>query len=623
VLDRKRQLPEPRDMNGEDGYVAIGGPTASAAWRETCWALLFLCMLDVLIVLPWHAMNHAYPIWDAASFVDTAQDIVASFHHGWLAGLEGSYLIRNWRPIIFPAIAAPFFSLTGGRVLLGLALCQLTVAILLTIYLFLLLKEFLSRERAVIGTVFILTTPWLLNFAYNFYSELLWLAATAAWAFHLVAGLSRKPKIHLPIAGVWLGIMGAARPAETVLIGSVPIIVLLLRELRQKRVGWTDLLVLVVQAAILSAAAYELIANPGRIAPPLLLFAAYAGLTALRRSRIFVEAPLLGLVVVAEVIFTAWHAPALPGLYSWAYETSFGPLAKASVWAHFTDSSPVTIGKWLIVSFGLRPLAVVGTVAAAALLLRRRFTQRDEATQAAKLILLALLMLAPILATLVISGTNDARRVMPPLMMLYVGITAVALNPTSMLQRTRAIVVLVIAALQTSGAMVNGMNLSIPALAQTQQWIGALSQPNLAEDANLEMMRRLAALGVRNGRLDVYSICYREPMAGCARRGISMIEPEAMTSVANEQGLSVYVNMARDLDFTRPDTLASQLLQRGYNYVLVDMFDKPDQIFSADRLPEHTFHFQAMIRDGLPKNIYEISKFEFLGREFHLLGVRR
>ena len=298
-------------------------------------------------------------------------------------------------------------------------------------------------------------------------------------------------------------------------------------------------------------------------------------------------------------------------------------MAKASTWARFADNSPITIGKWLIASFGLQTLAVVGGVAAVALLLRRRFTETDGATRAAKLILLALLMLAPILVTLLISGTNDLRRVMPPMMMLYVGVAAVALNPISMFPRTRTILVLIIAGLQSSVAVVNGVNFHIPIVTQAENWIGRAPPPDPGDDANVAMVSRLAELGVRNGHMTVYSVCYREPYSGCARRDLSMIEPEAMTTVARQQGLSLYFHMARDLDFKQPDTLANQLLQRDFQFVLVDMFDKPDQILDADRLFEHTFRFQAMIRDGLPQDIYEISKFQFSGREFHLLGVRR
>src|ERR1019366_2335906 len=125
---------EARALNGECGYVAAGGWAPLAAWRETCWALLFLCMLDVMVVLPWHAINRKIPIWDGAAFVYNAQQIVDSFDHGWLAGLKGLYLIRGWRPIIFSATAAPFFAIAGRDVLADVALTNLFVSILLTVY---------------------------------------------------------------------------------------------------------------------------------------------------------------------------------------------------------------------------------------------------------------------------------------------------------------------------------------------------------------------------------------------------------------------------------------------------------------------------------------------------------
>ena len=121
------------------------------------WILL-LCAFVAAIMLPWHLANHRMPIWDEASYVGTVQQIMERFGSGWRRGLHALYLVRNWRPIVFPAFAVPFFFVAQGNVLLGVALTQICALALITAYTFLILAESLSSIRASVGTVIVLTT---------------------------------------------------------------------------------------------------------------------------------------------------------------------------------------------------------------------------------------------------------------------------------------------------------------------------------------------------------------------------------------------------------------------------------------------------------------------------------
>jgi len=586
------------------------------------WILL-LCAFVAAIMLPWHLANHRMPIWDEASYVGTVQQIMERFDSGWRRGLHALYLVRNWRPIVFPAFAVPFFFVAQGNVLLGVALTQICALALITAYTFLILAESLSSIRASVGTVIVLTSPWLVNFSYMFFSEPLWMAATVGWVFHLLAGMARRPRVHLAAAGLWLGAMGATRPAETVLIALLPVLALLMRELVQRRIPWRDLALFAVQTLLLGAvvAARVQAANSGPLVWGLL--AAWVIVTAVCIGRYTRQVPVLGLVVLAESVFMAWHFPALRNLYLWAYETSFGPMANLSVWARFADRSPGTVYRWFVDSFHPTSLACLGLIGALALCLSGRFDRlREIAAGPLKVVALSLLMLLPVLATLLISGTNDSRRVMPEILVLYIGVAGLASTSAAGLPRVRLGLTAALAALQTAMVLANGMNLKSPELVRIQSWLGPLRPAFVGVDDNVAVMDEINKLGISSGRISAYTLCYRDPTSGCTRRGIPWFEVEALTMVASQRHLPIYVNMARDLNFSQMDTLAFQLKKRNYNMVLIDTFAQPDQVIEGDPLFEHTFRLISMMDRPLPPGFKKIATLGFGGRPMVLLSIQ-
>jgi len=83
----------------------------------------------------------------------------------------------------------------------------------------------------------------------------------------------------------------------------------------------------------------------------------------------------------------------------------------------------------LLLPFMLPPL-IWAVLATAALLAGRTIAPFDISTfRAAKLLLLAILMIAPMVVMLWITGTMDTRRVMPGMLILYVGLAALSLLP--------------------------------------------------------------------------------------------------------------------------------------------------------------------------------------------------
>lgn len=594
----------------------------SADWRERVYALLLLSGLILIILLPWHASNHHIPIWDEASFVGTVEEMLASFRDGVWAGLKAAYLVRDWRPIIFPTIATPFFALAHGDILLGICFTACFSFGLVGIYSFLLLQNLMSYSRALIGSTFVITTPWILNFGYRFFSEMFWLAAASAFLFHLITGLSRGPRVHLLLAGLWLGIMGATRPAETVIVATLPALFLLVSELRRGKITLLDIGVLLLQAGLLGLAIWQLIQAGFINLPVILLLLGYLLLTGVWARRLFAQAPILGLIVIAECVFMAWHIVSMRELYAWSYETSFGPMAKLP-YGSFKGASPLPLLRAFSANFNIGFLALIGLVDVVVLVATRSKSKFDEDTvQALKIVVIAVLMLTPILAMLWITNTMDMRRPMAGMLVLYIGVVAVALLPKILWPRIRFALLLVVTALQFGTATANAINLQSQATTKLQSTFGFLMPPSTGADANAAMMDRLISLGVSSGRLALYSLCYRDLVAKCSERGFPVVEVQALTALARERNLDFYLNFPLDLDFSKPETLAAQLNERGYAFVLVDMFDNPDQVVNADAVFGHTFQFMSLVQQGLPPGFADIAQFTLGGRQFHLLSVK-
>jgi len=229
-------------------------------------------------------------------------------------------------------------------------------------------------------------------------------------------------------------------------------------------------------------------------------------------------------------------------------------------------------------------------------------------------------MLAPVLIMLLISGTSDWRRIMPGILTLWIGAAGLALVSGSLLPRLRLALVTLVVVAQTMSAAANGLNLGVLPVAIVNS-IGSYRMPFVGIDDNLAFVGELAKLGLRRGRFSAYTICYRDPVVGCSRRNIPWFEVEAATAVAQQQQFPMYINMARDLDFSRPNTLASQLRERGYNFVVVDTFYEPDRIIPGDPLFEHASQFIAMLNKGLPPGLTKVAKFAFGNRDIYILAV--
>lgn len=586
--------------------------------REDAYSILLLFAVVVVILLPWYALNQRVPIWDEASFANTAQNILNKFANGITSGIAAEYFVRGWRPILFPVIATPFFALAHDNMLLGIGLTEWFALTLLGVYVFFLLREFLPRPHATIGTIFVITSPWLLNYGYKFYSELFWMASTAGFVYHFTVAGRRNPRIHFSLAGVWLGIMATIRPAESPLIAVLPFLGALIQQFRFRLVAFIAFLAASLIASLIVWMLIVISSVDYRIWTLLII---YMALVIIFSREFFIRVPILGTAIIAEAIFLAWYAPMMKPLYSWAFEASFGPMAKLP-YGRLTGSFVVLLGK-LSGEYNLALLAILVAFSAPTFLKSDKIAAKETAKIGALGVLwMSLLMGIPVLAMLFATGTADMRRVLPSILLLYVGVAGLVLVPKYRFSGIRFIILSSLTAAQFLIAANNSLALEFSPLRNAETLFGSLRSPSLKVDANTKMIRKLVSLGVTTGGVAIFSLCYRDPVVGCTKRGLPVIGPEALTAVAKQEHLGLHMAIPRDLDLSKPNTLAAQLVRRGYSLVLVDMFDKPAEVVPADPVFGHTQYFINLIHFGLPRGLLQVAQFTLGGRQFRLLRVK-
>jgi dolichyl-phosphate-mannose-protein mannosyltransferase len=596
--------------------TAVGGESGPA--NDDLYALLLLAALVFITIFPWHAVNQRLPIWDGANFVLTSQKIADAFDAGFLAGLKALYLERWWRPILFPTVAAPFFLLGGGQIRLSVGLTQFTFALVLVVYVYRFLRQEYSVSRSLTGSLVILGAPWLVNFSQQFYSELLWLAAMAGLIHHLSAALRQSFRLQYGLAGAWLGLMAATRPIETVVVMFVPAAAFLAYDTRRKTVKAVDIAVFAVQLlAVIIAVALLVMPERHEYAVSFLLVASLV-IIGLRARQFWVDSPFLVFLVTGQLISVAWHLPTIRTLYLWVQQTSFGSLAQITD-QRFKGVSPLVIFTETLNEYSPRVLLAVAVLAVPAVCSFLASPRNGAHSRSAALVAAAVLMIAPMLVLYSLSGTSDARRIMPGILLLYIGLTAFAFSPRGLLPRVRLAGGLGMAVALLMAAAANGLNVKSNALLNVQETFGYLKPPATGQDPTGPVLESLLRMGVSSGNIAAYSHCYHSTR--CQSQNVPWVEAVALSTLARERHLPLYVHFMDDLDFSRPETLAKQMQARGFQYVLIDMLDAPEDVNHADTYVMHTDHFIAMERETLPPGLTSRGCFATLNRRTCVIEV--
>jgi FkbM family methyltransferase len=576
---------------------------------ENSRPLVLLLFVLFFMIVPWHLLNNRLPIWDSADFVRTSQRIVAAFDRGAFEGLSAWYLDRGWRPISLPALSAPFFWAFKGDINGGVALTQYLTAFLLAGYVYAIFAQDVSRNRALLASLFIAGLSWVAAFFFRFYSELFWLAATAATLYHLLRALRSRSAAQFSLAGVWLGIAITLRPIESIVLGALPLICVVVAEYRNGKVRRIDLLVFIVQLIIAAIAAWLLT----RPAPSMVLaWGLLSACVAANASRIrsyWLASPVLLFLFVSELISVVWFLVAFRELFLWAFETSFGTLAKVTD-QRFLGKSPLSIFSDLLPLYSPRILAALTAVSLVSLL--RCSRSQVVANLGVRFVAVALLMLIPMLIIYSVSGTSDMRRIMPVMLVLNVGLVFIALMPSGPLRRSRVVLLLLLTSFEVLGTGINGMNIQRPWFPARERWT-ELPAPFTGVDPNPDVLDAILKLGISQGRIAAFTYCYRD-FENCENQHIRIFEPMALWTVAQARGLSLQIHFMGDLDFSRPETLAEQIKANGFDYVLIDLFDNPANVNWRDSYVNNTANFIRLYRSALPKGLTDLGCFYDLGR---------
>ena len=186
--------------------------------------LLFAAALALPVVVYWHWVNRGYPIGDSADYMWTSMKIFRGFSLGGaLTGLKATYFFRLWKPIFHPVLAVPALILTQGRAVLSQALTVTCLQGLLAVSVYKLAKNYLPRLESALAAGVLLNFHWMSSNANDLNSELPFiLGFFATWAALFGSDGFNRKKESLA-AAVFMGLAIAIRPAEGVLLFSIPL----------------------------------------------------------------------------------------------------------------------------------------------------------------------------------------------------------------------------------------------------------------------------------------------------------------------------------------------------------------------------------------------------------------
>jgi hypothetical protein len=502
-------------------------------------------------------------------------------------------------------------------------LTESACALVVGLYTYLVLRDIIGRMRAAVGASFVVSLAWFVTYTHrNFYSEPFWLGATAGLLYHLSVGLRARRPWHFAVAGVWLGLMMADRPAETSALAVLPTGLLLGWTYRAGGISTSDLGILLLQVVAAAGAAALRLGEASELWVLLFLLVATV-IAAFRARRFFVDAPVLGFLIVAVAISVVWHLPTMRMLYDWAYQSSFGQWAELSD-QRFVGLSPIAVTSALLQSYSPSLLAIMAALAMTAFVGWPRMSVDRRVGRPLIIICVAILAVIPILILHMMSGTGDERRVMPSIFLLYIGLTALALLPQSFLARARLFAVAILAALQVTSAVATAFHIDSHTLDRFQGYAGSLEKPDTLPDSNIAVLEGLVAVGVREGFVIAYTNCLLGYIS-CSSHKMPFFEHVAVSTLALERGLPIYMHYFADLDLSKPDTLADQIRARGAQYILVDLFDDSDfsEVSHKHSFFQRTAAFIEFAKGTFPPGFTKVGCFATLRRPMCVYAVNQ
>jgi hypothetical protein len=439
---------------------------------------------------------------------------------------------------------------------------------------------FLQHRDAILCTLATVTFPFVCQFATIFFSELSWLCFSIAWVYYLLQSEEFSNTYHSSMAGIFLGLMLATRPAESIAISVIPIGYFVLRAFRRNVLKLRDLLlpavVLAVCIGLLAGSLFMVSLTRGPIWAMTGVTIALCMSFAIRNRKSYSVAHLSFWTCVSG-ISVFWWAGFIRPLYEWVHLTSFGYMSRVlgseqnplfhsnlATPRHGPASLPAIIVE-IFYYYGavqIWPMIALGVAFIAFEKLRRQ-----ESTRAiTPLIVISAGVLLPTFTLYWLSGTQDPRRAMAGITLMLVALMVAALRGPGRLANMGFALIAVLALGQIYLLAMAVFAKPIPNIA-VRGWFGPpLRPPATVRDGNDVISERLAHTLAAGSRVAVYTMALFGP-------DHRIYEPAALELGNVMQGGSITASYLWDEgDYAG---VIDRLTRMGYKFLLLDSWDDP------------------------------------------------
>jgi hypothetical protein len=306
-----------------------------------------------------------------------------------------------------------------------------------------------------------------------------------------------------------------------------------------------------------------------------------------------------------------WWAKSMPQLYSWAYETSFGSMAKVTDVATQKEGSLNVLMN--IFSLYLFPNGIMVALLGMLSLLPFRRESLDKFKRLSLLALLTFGLVIPMCVLYVATGTSDSRRLFIGMTFLLTLFSILALQE-GYFKRARCFgfVFILVLQLNVLFCTVKGESISFGNLFLQKV---VISYPNLKSDKNEELIFSLLKLGIPKGStIAVYTTALFQPRD-------RVYEPAALQLAAFTTGSNL--NIIYYWDIGDYSSVLERLRRDQVKYLLIDKYRDPNN--SGKHQP--SWIFATTLLDKMqtmrsnPPGLKQIDTFDLEGRKQVLFEI--
>lgn len=575
----------------------------------------FIVAFPVLISIVWHINNRAWPSDDAANYMTTSyQQYQVLQGKSFIDSIRSLYEIRGWRPILFPILSTPCLWLFNGNILASAASILILSFLIWQIYAYYIARRFLDPIRAALAVSLVGSSTPVASQSLVFFSEIVWLAFFGGFIFHFLESQEFLSPFHATISGIYLGLSVTIRPAETVAILIFPFSIFIITAVTHNRIGLktaisTILLICSISTLLLSSVFFHAITYWILLPVGTAFLVVFLWITTPNDKTEPASRVLKLMAVWSLGINLVWWANSMPALFSWAYVTSFGSMAKIT-----TKSEPIFAVLQRVLSYYLNPQWFILVILSCIIFLMSRPKQIFLSRSLLSFGVITFTLLFPMLILYGITGTNDLRRVFIGMTFLMLFLSIFSLQEYKY-RLGRDLFIMIILSIQIIDFLWSSRG--DPSPLTKLQWVKAgVSFPKKEKDLNVILIKKLLALGVHsNSAVAVYT----EALFYAQDR---IYEPAALTLASTALGANLNIVYFWDIGEYFP--VIRRLKSEGVQYLLIDKYQSPRQEGSY----QPSWQFASSLLNKIANNktdppyLHRISSFSLGGRDQILFRIQ-